>query len=87
MRALSWPTTLREPYVDDRARAAGYRPRSVGAHYHTFAALETADPAFAPMSVYFDSCRAKRNVSEYEISGGITDTEADGHPVDGDWCR
>jgi len=34
-------------------RAAGYRPRSVGAHCHTFAALETAaDPAFAAISVY-----------------------------------
>lgn len=28
-------------------RAAGYRPRSVGAHYNTFLALEAADPAFA----------------------------------------
>ena len=27
-------------------RAAGYRPRSAGPHYHTFAALEAADAAF-----------------------------------------
>jgi len=59
-------------------RAAGYRPRSAGAHYHTFAALEAVDPAFAALSAYFDSCRIKRNVSEYEFSGGITDTEAQG---------
>lgn len=59
-------------------RAAGYRPRSAGAHYHTFAALECADPAFGALSAYFDGCRIKRNVSEYEFSGGITDTEADG---------
>lgn len=59
-------------------RAAGYRPRSAGAHYHTFAALEAADPAFATLSAYFDGCRVKRNVSEYEFSGGITDTEAEG---------
>ena len=30
-------------------RAAGYRPRSAGAHYNTFLALEVADPAFASL--------------------------------------
>jgi hypothetical protein len=59
-------------------RAAGYRPRSAGAHYHTFAALEVADTAFVAISAYFDGCRIKRNVSEYEVAGGITDTDADG---------
>jgi hypothetical protein len=59
-------------------RAAGYRPRSPGAHYHTFAALEAADAAFVAISVYFDGCRIKRNVSEYEVAGGVTDTDADG---------
>ena len=42
-------------------RAAGYRPRAVGGHYNTFLALEAADPAFAPLSAYFDGCRLKRN--------------------------
>jgi hypothetical protein len=71
-------------------RAAGYRPRSVGAHYNTFLALETADsvgahyntflaletadPAFAAFSAYFDSCRMKRNSCEYDFAGGVTDT-------------
>ena len=59
-------------------RAEGYRPRSAGAHYFTFLALETADPAFAALSVYFDGCRIKRNVSEYDFAGGISDTDADG---------
>ena len=59
-------------------RAAGYRPKSVGAHYNTFLALEAADPAFATMSAYFDGCRIKRNVSEYEFAGGISDTDAEG---------
>jgi hypothetical protein len=59
-------------------RAAGYRPRSTGAHHNTFAALEAADPAFAEVSAYFDGCRIKRNVSEYEFAGGVTDTDADG---------
>src|ERR1700676_4363660 len=59
-------------------RAAGYRPRSVGAHYNTFLALEAADPAFAALSAYFDGCRMKRNDCEYDFAGGVTDTEADG---------
>jgi len=58
-------------------RAAGYRPRSAGAHYNTFLALEAAEPAFATLSVYFDACRMKRNDCEYDFAGGITDTEAD----------
>ena len=58
-------------------RAAGYRPRSVGAHYNTFLALETADPAFGKLSAYFDGCRSKRNSCEYDLAGGISDTEAD----------
>ena len=59
-------------------RAAGYRPRTVGGHYNTFLALEAADPAFAALSVYFDGCRIKRNASEYDLAGGVSDTDADG---------
>jgi len=59
-------------------RATGYRPRTVGAHYNTFLALETADPAFAKLSAYFDGCRMKRNSCEYDFAGGITDTDAEG---------
>lgn len=59
-------------------RAAGYRPRKVGGHYNTFLALEAADPAFAGLSAYFDGCRIKRNASEYDFAGGVSDTEANG---------
>ena len=59
-------------------RAAGYRPRAVGGHYNTFVALETVDPAFAALSTYFDGCRIKRNASEYDIAGGVSETDADG---------
>lgn len=58
-------------------RAAGYRPRAVGGHYNTFLALEAADPAFAALSAYFDGCRIKRNASEYDFAGGVSDTDAD----------
>jgi hypothetical protein len=59
-------------------RASGYRPRAAGAHYNTFLALEAADTKFAKLSAYFDGCRIKRNASEYDIAGGVTDTDADG---------
>ena len=59
------------------ARAAGYRPRTVGAHYNTFLALEAADSAFAKLSAYFDGCRIKRNSCEYDFAGGVSDTDAD----------
>jgi len=58
-------------------RAAGYRPRAVNGHYNTFLAPETADPAFAKLSAYFDGCRTKRNRCEYDFAGGVTDTDAD----------
>ena len=59
-------------------RAAGYRSRAVGGHNNTFLALETADSAFAALSAYIDGCRIKRNASEYDFAGGVSDTDADG---------
>jgi hypothetical protein len=59
-------------------RAAGYRPRKAGGHYNTFIALQVADPVFAALSAYFDSCRMKRNASEYDFAGGVSDTDAKG---------
>jgi len=59
-------------------RASGYRPRASAGHYNTFLALETADRQFAKLSAYFDGCRIKRNASEYDFAGGVTDTDADG---------
>jgi hypothetical protein len=60
-------------------RAAGYRPKSKGGHHaNTFAGLEVADAAFASRSIYFDGCRTKRNVSEYDYAGGVSQTDADG---------
>ena len=60
-------------------RASGFRPKSHGGHHvNTFLALETADPAFATLSTYFDGCRTKRNISEYDYAGGVSETDADG---------
>ncbi|HEY0782922.1 MAG TPA: hypothetical protein VGE98_10730 [Thermoanaerobaculia bacterium] len=57
-------------------RSAGYRPKSTGGHFNTFLALGAANKAFSAISVYFDSCRIKRNDCEYDFAGGITETEA-----------
>ena len=40
--------------------------------------METADPAFAALSAYFDGCRMKRNSCEYDFAGGVSDTDAEG---------
>ena len=57
-------------------RAEGYRPRPVAGHYNTFQALQAADPRFVPQAHYFDVCRSKRNQSEYDFAGGVSDTES-----------
>lgn len=60
-------------------RASGYRPKHNGGyHANTFLALEVAEPAFSSQSAYFDGCRSKRNVSEYDFAGNISQTDADG---------
>ena len=58
-------------------RAAGYRPKKFGGHYNTFEGLSAADPVFRIVSSYLQICRMKRNDSEYDAAGGITDKDAD----------
>jgi hypothetical protein len=56
----------------------GYRPEKTLAHYRTLQALplilgaEKEDDA-----EYLDSCRAKRNIIEYDYIGGATNADAD----------
>ncbi len=56
----------------------GYRPERNLAHYRTIQALplilglEKDDDA-----TYLDSCRAKRNIIEYDYAGSTSETEAD----------
>jgi hypothetical protein len=59
-------------------RACGYRVKSQGGgHYNTFLALEAADPGFARLAAYFDTCREKRNEFSYDEAGVVSSTEAD----------
>jgi hypothetical protein len=53
-------------------RACGYRVKRPGSHYHTFQALEVADPdTFGEFAAYFDSCRALRNTLSYESTNVV----------------
>ena len=47
-------------------------------HRQGHMAYYQANPAFAALSAYIDGCRIKRNASEYDFAGGVSDTDADG---------
>src|SRR5215470_7873932 len=48
---------------------AGYRVVGQGHHLTTFEALELAmGPSIAPLASYFDTCRRKRNVLDYDMA-------------------
>ncbi len=60
------------------AACAGYRVVGQGHHQTTFEALELAmGPGIAATAAYFDTCRRKRNLVEYDLANVATDTEAD----------
>ena len=56
---------------------AGYRAASTAHHWVTFHVLpEIMGPQAQARSDYLDSCRAKRNVTDYDRAGEISDQEA-----------
>lgn len=58
-------------------RAQGARVRRERQHERTFAALrQLAIPGVSDRARYYDDCRRKRNVAEYDVAGGVSDTEA-----------
>jgi len=57
---------------------AGYRVVGAGHHQTTFEALEIAlGASIAPTVNYFDACRRKRNLVDYDLANVATDTEAE----------
>ena len=55
----------------------GYKPRGVGHHFTVFQAMkEILGKDFYDLADYFDSCRAKRNITDYDYAGTISKTEA-----------
>jgi hypothetical protein len=55
----------------------GYRVKGAGAHQTTFIALPLACGSdVSDVSLYFDTCRKKRNKLAYDKAGIVTETEA-----------
>jgi uncharacterized protein (UPF0332 family) len=59
--------------------ASGYRAgKGEGKHYRTIQSLPLImGPEFVPVKDYLDNCRRKRNVSEYDRAGTVSEKEAD----------
>lgn len=56
---------------------AGYRTSGLGHHQTTFEAAELAiSPTSAPLMAYFDTCRRKRNMVDYDRASVASETEA-----------
>ena len=51
----------------------GYRPIGWGHHHTVFQAMkESMGADYADLADYFDACRIKRNVIDYDRAGGIS---------------
>ena len=59
--------------------ASGYRAgKGESKHYRTIQALPLImGPEFVPLTNYLDACRRKRNVSEYDTAGTVSEKEAE----------
>lgn len=57
--------------------ASGFRTAGSGHHWVTFKVLpELLGPEFQDLTDYFDQCRGKRNLSDYDRAGEISEDEA-----------
>ncbi|HUW22633.1 MAG TPA: hypothetical protein VMW39_01180 [bacterium] len=55
----------------------GYKPEGAGHHFTVFQAMkEIMGKDYYDLADYFDSCRAKRNITDYDYAGGISGLEA-----------
>ncbi len=58
--------------------AKGYKPHGIGHHFTVFQVMkEILGNNYYELADYFDSCRAKRNITDYDYAGGISETEAE----------
>ncbi len=56
----------------------GYKPKGAGHHFTVFQAIrEIMGKGYYELVDYFDSCRAKRNVTDYSYAGKISESEAE----------
>lgn len=56
----------------------GYEPKGVGHHASVFEAMKVImGKDHCKLADYFDSCRSKRNITDYDYAGGISRSEVD----------
>ena len=54
----------------------GYKPYGTGHHFIIFQAMkEILGTKYDTLADYFDSCRSKRNITDYTHAGGISEEE------------
>ena len=55
----------------------GYKPEGAGHHFTVFQAMKIImGTDYYTLADYFDSCRSKRNITDYDYAGTISDLEA-----------
>ena len=56
----------------------GYKPEGTGHHFIVFQAMKIImGNNYYTLADYFDSCRSKRNITDYDYAGAISDLEAE----------
>jgi uncharacterized protein (UPF0332 family) len=56
----------------------GYKPEGAGHHFIVFQAMKIImGNNYYTLADYFDSCRSKRNITDYDYAGAISDSEVE----------
>lgn len=56
----------------------GYKPEGTGHHFTMFQAMKIImGNNYYALADYFDSCRSKRNITDYDYTGAISESEAE----------
>ena len=56
----------------------GYKPEGTGHHFTVFQVMKIImGNNYYTLADYFDSCRSKRNITDYDYAGAISDLEAE----------
>lgn len=56
----------------------GYKPEGTAHHFTAFQAMKgVLGKSYYGLADYFDSCRTKRNITDYSYAGGVSEKEAE----------
>jgi uncharacterized protein (UPF0332 family) len=57
---------------------AGYRTKGAGSHFTVFQAMkEILGKDYVELADYFDACRSKRNITDYDYAGVVSKKETE----------